>query len=116
MTNATSVAPAIATPPIVGVGWLCQRSGRGGTTAPIDADSQRITAPSRIEATSRHEEAADQRIELEAGVHQLATRSVNGASRSVMTNGRAPSTPSQSVSRPADAPGSSCCRRSSFSR
>ena len=52
MTKATMVAPAIATPPIVGVGWLCQRSGRGGTTAPIDADSRRITAPSRIDATS----------------------------------------------------------------
>jgi hypothetical protein len=52
MAKATIVAPAIATPPMVGVGWLCQRSGRGGTTAPIDAESQRITEPRRIERTS----------------------------------------------------------------
>ncbi len=34
-TNPAMVAAAIAIPPIVGVGAECQRSGRGGTTAPL---------------------------------------------------------------------------------
>ena len=50
--SAASVATAMATPPMVGVGELCQRSGRGGTTAPIAADTRRITAPSSTEAAS----------------------------------------------------------------
>ena len=36
---------AIATPPIVGVGALCHRSARGGTTAPLAAARRRTMAP-----------------------------------------------------------------------
>ena len=75
-TKATIVAPAIATPPIVGVGWLCQRSGRGGTTAPIDADSRRITRTQQDRRDERRQEAATSGSNWQAGVHQLATRSV----------------------------------------
>ena len=94
-----------------------------GTRRHHGADRRREPAHHRAQQNredERREEGryqrAGRRERPKPDVHQLATRSVSGASRSVMTNGRAPSTPSQSVSRPADAPGSSCCRRSSFSR
>ncbi len=41
----TNVAAAIAMPPIVGVGAVCHRSARGGTTAPPAAANRRTTAP-----------------------------------------------------------------------
>src|SRR5262245_22980784 len=43
--NPAIVASAIATPPIVGVGALLHRSGRGGTTAPITGATRRTAAP-----------------------------------------------------------------------
>ena len=48
--NPAIVAAAIAIPPIVGVGARCQRSGRGGTTAPMAGAKRRTTAPSASEA------------------------------------------------------------------
>ena len=44
------VAAAMAIPPIVGVGARCQRSGRGGTTAPMVGAKRRTTAPSASDA------------------------------------------------------------------
>src|SRR5688572_6396938 len=43
--NPAKVPATIATPPIVGVGAECQRSGRGGTTTPLAGASRRTTAP-----------------------------------------------------------------------
>src|SRR6187455_3110292 len=46
-----TVAVTIAMPPIVGVGALCQRSGRGGTTAPKTGARRRTPAPTAIAVT-----------------------------------------------------------------
>ena len=43
--NPVVVPMAMAMPPIVGVGAWCQRSGRGGTTAPIVGAARRTNAP-----------------------------------------------------------------------
>ncbi len=43
--NPAMVPSAIAIPPIDGVGALLQRSGRGGTTAPITGATRRTTRP-----------------------------------------------------------------------
>src|SRR4029079_18738748 len=50
LANPTRMKPAIvpiaiAIPPMVGVGALLHRSGRGGTTAPTTAAIRRTTAP-----------------------------------------------------------------------
>jgi hypothetical protein len=42
----------MAIPPIVGVGWLCQRSARGGTIAPNAGATRRTAAHSASEASS----------------------------------------------------------------
>ena len=116
------VAAAIAIPPIVGVGALCQRSGRGGTTAP--------TAPARGGAPPRppRERCSAQRrrtpIARKINHKRLATpittsTSSAGAaprSESRRTNGCRSRMPSQIVSSPRDSPGSSCCSASSLRR
>ena len=45
VTAPASVPSAIAIPPIVGVGVLCQRSGLGGTTAPMAGAVRRTSQP-----------------------------------------------------------------------
>ena len=52
MLKPSTAATAIATPPIVGVGSLCQRSARGVTTAPTPGALRRTTAHSATEASS----------------------------------------------------------------
>src|SRR5688500_18019979 len=67
--NPTAVAAAIAIPPIVGVGARCQRSGRGGTTAPIAGADLRTTAP---KATAAAVARANARMKINSGRDQLA--------------------------------------------
>ncbi len=51
--NPALVPIAMAMPPIVGVGAECQRSGRGGTTAPMVGARRRTSAPlARVAATA----------------------------------------------------------------
>src|SRR5688500_4238368 len=67
--SAAAVAAAIAIPPIVGVGTRCQRSGRGGTTAPIAGADRRTTAP---RATAAAVARANARMKINSGRDQLA--------------------------------------------
>src|SRR5688500_668799 len=67
--NAAAVAAAIAIPPIVGVGARCQRSGRGGTTAPMAGPERRTTAPT---ATAAAVARANARMKINSGRDQLA--------------------------------------------
>jgi hypothetical protein len=59
MPNPSTAAIAIAIPPIVGVGSLCQRSARGGTTAPRAGAVRRTTAQSATDASSETRNASE---------------------------------------------------------
>src|SRR5688572_22104495 len=76
----TSVADAMAIPPIVGVGALCQRSGRGGTTAPYPGARRRTSPPTamavRIASTTAITITVT-RVQS-SGIHQLGRRLRDG--------------------------------------
>src|SRR5437667_7540889 len=63
--NPRTAAIAIPTPPIVGVGSLCHRSARGGTTAPTDGAIRRTDAQSATDASSEITKASERYINEE---------------------------------------------------
>src|SRR4029450_6725929 len=59
---------AMATPPIVGVGALCHRSGLGGTTAPTAGAPRRTSAHSDTDASSEISRASGKEITITRGI------------------------------------------------
>ncbi len=109
------VAAAMAIPPIVGVGAVCHRSGRGGTTAPLAEAKRRTSAPpATLHAAAITNTTARNISTIRQPLAALASSGVR--SDACSTKGCRLRIPSQIVSSPADAPGRSCCRRSSLSR